>query len=86
MSRRLWRCRNRDCPVPHGAVLGRLTVEGILIVDESIQAARCYLERGQALIKCPACGHLKTYFGLAVHFRSRIEQPTQSHFCSECIR
>jgi hypothetical protein len=33
LSQSLWRCRNRTCGVPHGAVLGRVTADGGLVLQ-----------------------------------------------------
>ena len=66
MSRRAWRCRNRACPVPHGAVLGRLTADGGLVLDPAVRSFRCYLDTGRAAVRCPACGDERAFRGGAV--------------------
>ena len=66
MSRSLWRCRNRGCPVPHGARLGRLTVDGGLVLDPAVVAFRCYLDTRRAVVDCPACGAEREFRGGAV--------------------
>jgi hypothetical protein len=66
MSRRLWRCRNRACPVPHGAVLGRLTAEGGLVLDPAIFGFRCFLDTRKVILICPACGATREFRGNAV--------------------
>ena len=55
MSRSWWRCRNRDCPALHGAVLGRVTVDGGLVLDRTVVVFRCFLDTRRAVIVCPAC-------------------------------
>ena len=66
MSRRQWRCRNRDCPVPHGAVLGRLTAVGGLVVDGAVKTVRIYLDSRRVTVGCPACGAEREFQGPAV--------------------
>jgi hypothetical protein len=56
MSRRLLRCRNPSCPVPHGAVLGQLTNDDGLALDDAITAYAVYLDTRRVQIVCPACG------------------------------
>ena len=67
MSRSLWRCRNKACPVPHGAVLGRLTADGGLVLDPAVRAFRCYLDTRRAVVACPGCGAEREFRGAAVH-------------------
>jgi hypothetical protein len=66
MSRSLWRCRNRACPVPHGAVLGRLTSDGGLVLDSAVTTLKCYFDSGKALVGCPACGAERDFRGTAL--------------------
>ncbi len=66
MSRSLWRCRNSDCPVSHGAVLGRVTAEGGLVLDPAVTAFRAYLDTRRALVACPVCGTMREFRGGAV--------------------
>ena len=63
MSRRLFRCRNGSCPVPHGAVLGRLTADGALVLDPAVVHFRCYLDTRRAIVVCPACGAEREFRG-----------------------
>ena len=56
MSRSLWRCRNPGCSTPHGAVLGRLTVDGGLVLDPEVRRFAVYLDTRRAAVWCPACG------------------------------
>lgn len=65
MSRREWRCRNQACPVPHGAVLGRLTADGGLVLDLAVTVFRCYLDTRRAVVACPACGVEREFRGRA---------------------
>lgn len=69
MSRHLWRCRNPRCPVPHGAVLGRLTTVGALIVAAEVRDLWCYFDSQHALLTCPGCGQRRHYRGPAVMLR-----------------
>ena len=66
MSRREWRCRNPDCPVPHGAVLGRLTSDGGLVLDPAIRAFRCFLDTRRAAVACPHCEAEREFRGTAL--------------------
>lgn len=71
MSRSLWRCRNRDCPVPHGAVLGRVTADGGLVLDPAIRTLRCFLDTRKVILVCPACGVEREFRGKFVRLQSR---------------
>ena len=66
VSRSLWRCRNRACPVPHGAVLGRLTADGGLVLDPGVAGFRAYFDTRRAVVVCPACGATREFRGGAV--------------------
>ena len=66
MSRRLWRCRNRACPVQHGAVLGRLTEDGGLLLESTVTQIRCYFDIPRGVITCPACSVKRTFIGKAI--------------------
>ncbi|MDP9353871.1 MAG: hypothetical protein M3R02_01045 [Chloroflexota bacterium] len=66
MSRRFLRCRSRGCPVPHGAVLGRLTADGGLVLDPAVVSFRAYLDTQRAVVVCPACGNGREFRGGAV--------------------
>ncbi len=66
MSRSLWRCRNRTCPVPRGAVLGRLTADGGLVLDPAVVSFRCYLDSQRVAVSCPKCGTFREFRGRAV--------------------
>jgi hypothetical protein len=63
MSRSLWRCRNRACPVPHGAVLGRLTRDGGLVVDGHVRGVSAYFDTGKVDVACPYCSVLRSFRG-----------------------
>ena len=73
MSRSLWRCRNPKCPVPHGAVLGRLTSQGGLVLDAVVETYNIYLDTRRALVVCPACGARREFRGRAVFSAVRRE-------------
>ena len=66
MSRLLWRCRNRDCPVPHGAVLGRLTDDGGLVLHPAVETYNIYMDTRRAMIICPRCGQVRDFRGGAL--------------------
>ncbi|MDP9359167.1 MAG: hypothetical protein M3R02_28560, partial [Chloroflexota bacterium] len=66
VSRREWRCRYPGCSVPHGAVLGRLTADGGLVLDLAVASFRCYLDTRRAVVMCPACGVEREFRGGAV--------------------
>ncbi len=66
MSRREWRCRNPACPVPQGAVLGRLTADGGLVLDPAVRSFRCFLDTRRAAVACPACGAIREFRGSGV--------------------
>ena len=67
MSRSVWRCRNRACPVPHGAVLGHLTADRALVLGPAVASFRVFLDTRRAVVACPACGAEREFRGLAVH-------------------
>ena len=80
MSRTLWRCRNRDCPAPHWAVLGRVTSEGGLVLDPTVEAYTVYIDTRRAVVRCPACREEREFRGRAVHSppaakRRRFDEP-----------
>ena len=66
MSRSLWRCRNPGCPEPHGAVLGRVTADGGLVLDPGVGRFAVYLDTRRAAVWCPACGSAREFQGTAV--------------------
>ncbi len=66
MSRSLWRCRNPYCPVPHGAVLGRVTAGGGLVLDTAVRSFAAYLDTGRTEVVCPACGMTREFRGISV--------------------
>lgn len=63
MSRSLWRCRNRDCPVSHGAALGRLTSDGGLVLAPEVVQFAVHLDTGRATVCCPHCGSVRDFRG-----------------------
>jgi hypothetical protein len=66
MSRSLWRCRNLDCPVAHGAVLGWITKCGGLVLAPPVQTFTAYLDTRRAIVACPECGAVREFRGIAV--------------------
>lgn len=75
MSRRLWRCHNRNCPIPHGAVLGRLTVDDGLVLNPSVVMFRAYLDTRRAAVMCPACGAAREFRGGVVVLTREPREP-----------
>ncbi len=69
MSQRFLRCRNRACPVPHGAVLGRLTEDEGLVLDSHVHTFRARLGSGRVVVDCPACGTEREFRGTALYGR-----------------
>lgn len=72
MSRSLWRCRNPQCPVPHGAVLGKVTADGGLALVPAIKTVHCFLDTRKAVVTCPACGTLREFRGTAIVVDTRV--------------
>jgi hypothetical protein len=66
MSRSLWHCRNPGCATPHGAVLGRVTADGGLVLDPAVSKFRCFLDTRRIVVACPACGTEREFRGGAV--------------------
>jgi Fe2+ or Zn2+ uptake regulation protein len=66
MSRWLWRCHNPGCPTSHGAVMGRLTADGALVLDSAVSGFRCFLDTRHVMVVCPSCGTTREFRGPAV--------------------
>ncbi len=66
MSRSWWRCRNPDCSVPHGALLGRVTSDGGLVLDPAVTTFAAYLDTRRVVVICPACDATREFRGNAV--------------------
>lgn len=66
MSRSLWRCRNPQCSVPHGAVLGRITSDGGLVLERSTTQFCCYLDTRRVTVTCPECSAAREFRGTMV--------------------
>ncbi len=81
MSRRQWRCRHPSCPVPHGALLGRLTADGGLVLDPAVTSCRCYFDTRRAVVRCPACGAERAFRGSAI-FVARHSKVDESVACA----
>lgn len=71
MSRSLWRCRNPACPIPHGSVLGRVTLDDGLVLDPSVRAFVVYLDTRRTNIVCPECGMHRAFSGSFVRRTAR---------------
>lgn len=71
MSRSWWRCRNPACPVPHGAVLGRVTADRGLVLDPAVRSFAAYFDTGRVEVRCPNCGMTREFRG-AVLFSPRV--------------
>lgn len=65
MSHRRWHCRNPACPAPHGAVLGRVTADGSLVLDSGA-GFRAFLDTRRVHVVCPECGTAREFRGAAV--------------------
>lgn len=70
MSRSLWRCRNPDCPTRGGAVLGRVTSDGGLVLDPGVRAFAVYLDTRRIEVLCPACGTRREFRGRSLRMHS----------------
>jgi hypothetical protein len=66
VSRPLWRCRQPDCPVRHGAVLGRVTADGGLALAPEVKAFAAHFDTGRVEVTCPACGAKRDFRGRAL--------------------
>jgi hypothetical protein len=78
MSRSLWRCRNPKCPVPHGAVLGRVTSDRGLLLDGSVETYNIYLDTQHAIVMCPHCSQGREFRGTAVFSARRTQSSLSS--------
>src|SRR5215207_10356406 len=61
MSRSSWRCRNRECPVPHGAVLGWVTADGGLALQFEAATFVAHLDTNRVSVTCHACGDVREF-------------------------
>ena len=66
MSQSLWRCRNHECLVPRGAILGRVTADGGLVLSPEVTAFKVFLDTQRAMIGCPACDAIREFRGNAL--------------------
>jgi hypothetical protein len=73
VSRSLWRCRNRACSEPHGAVLGHVTADRGLVLDQSVDMYNIYMDTRRAVVICPGCGARREFQGDAVFSAVRTE-------------
>lgn len=67
MSRREWRCRNPECPVPYGQVLGQVTADGGLVLAVTAGFA-AYLDTRRITVRCPNCGRAREFQGRFVRW------------------
>ena len=67
MSRREWRCRSLDC----GAVLGRITADGGLVVAESVDHVQAFFDTAKAIVVCFECGSRREFRGRFIVSRHR---------------
>lgn len=63
MSRSQWRCRNSDCATRGGAVLGRVTSDGGLVLDPAVRLFAIYLDTQRAAVICHSCGSAREFRG-----------------------
>lgn len=73
MSTRLWKCRNPRCPIPHGEILGRLTVNGSLDLDHGVSQVRIYLDTRHVVVMCPRCGAARSFHNGPVFLNRMLE-------------
>jgi len=66
VSRVWWRCRNPGCTTPHGAILGRVTTDGGLVLAPAVVTFAAYLDSRRVVVACPACGITREFRGSAV--------------------
>ncbi len=70
MSRSLWRCRHTACPIRGGAILGRVTAEGGLILDPAVVGFRIFMDTRRSIVLCPACGVEREFRGEGIFSHS----------------
>jgi hypothetical protein len=75
MSHSLWRCRNRDCPVPGGAVLGRVADGGGLVLAAGVDKFRIFLDTRRTIVTCPGCGTEREFRGAAIFSTEVADDP-----------
>jgi hypothetical protein len=61
--------------VPYGAVLGRVTAEGGLVLDPDVETYSIYMDARRAVITCPSCGQGRGFRGVAV-FSAKVQPVT----------
>jgi hypothetical protein len=72
VSRREWRCRNPHCPVPHGAVLGRVVSdEDSVVLPPGVAIAAVFFDTGRVEVTCPARGAVRNSRGRSVRYTGR---------------
>src|SRR4051812_30106159 len=65
-SRSLFGYRNRACPVPHRAALGRVTEDGGLELSAAVRCFAVHLDSRRATVRCPSCGKVREFRGMTV--------------------
>ncbi len=75
MGRRYFRCRNPDCRVRHGALLGRLTLGGGIELYPDSCSVRVFLDTRRAVVKCSHCGRERGFEGPTLAFSSKTVYP-----------
>jgi hypothetical protein len=52
--------------VAHGTVLGRMTVDGGLVLDPAVESYTIYMDTRRAMITRPRCGQAREFRGQAL--------------------
>ena len=66
MGRSKWRCRNPECEIRFGAVLGNVTDLGGLELAREVLTFSIYFDTRRVAVRCPACGVTRDFRGAAV--------------------
>lgn len=66
MSRSWWRCRDPACPTRGGAVLGRVTANGGLVLDPAVRSFAAYFDTRRVEVTCPQCGTKREFRGCSI--------------------
>lgn len=61
--------------MPHGAVLGRVTTDGGLVLDSAVMCFHVRLDSRRVTVKCPCCHRTREFRGIAV-FSAKAQQDT----------
>jgi hypothetical protein len=57
--------------VPYGAVLGKITSNGGLVLEPAVRVFRCFLDTRRVVVACPWCGAEREFRGKAVRAEGR---------------